>query len=41
MSMADELGVDVPTIKGAWETNLNVRPEEDWKLLKGRAVVGD
>ena len=41
MSMADELGVDIPTIKGAWETNLNVRPEEDWKLLKGRAVVGD
>ena len=41
MSMADELGVDIPTIKGAWETNLNVRPKEDWKLLKGRAVVGD
>jgi len=39
MSMADELGVDIPTIKGAWKTNLNVRPEEDWKLLKGRAVV--
>ena len=41
MSMADELGIDIPTIKGAWKTNLNVRPEEDWKLLKGRAVVGD
>lgn len=41
MSMADELGVDIPTIKGAWKTNLNVRPEEDWKLLKGRAVVRD
>ncbi len=40
-SMADDLGVDIPTIKGAWETNLNVRPEEDWKLLKGRAVVRD
>ena len=24
---------------GAWETNLDVRPEEDWKELKGRAVV--
>jgi UDPglucose 6-dehydrogenase len=39
MSMADELGIDIPTIKGAWETNLNVRPEMDWKKLKGRAVV--
>ena len=38
-SMASELGVDVPTIKGAWETNLNVRPEKDWEKLKGRAVV--
>ena len=24
---------------GAWSTNLDVRPEEDWKDLKGRAVV--
>jgi nucleotide sugar dehydrogenase len=39
MSMADELGIDIPTIKGAWKTNLNVRPEMDWKKLKGRAVV--
>ena len=39
MSMAEELGVDVPTIKGAWETNLNVRPEKDWEKLEGRAVV--
>ena len=38
-SMASELGVDVPTIKGAWETNLNVRPEKDWEKLEGRAVV--
>ena len=38
-SMADDLGIEVPTIKGAWETNLNVRPEKDWEKLKGRAVV--
>ena len=38
-SMASELGVDVPTIRGAWETNLNVRPEKDWEKLEGRAVV--
>ena len=39
MSMAEDLGVDIPTIKGAWETNLNVRPERDWENLKGRAIV--
>ena len=41
MAMANELGIDVPTVTGAWKTNLNVRPEEDWKLLKGRAVVNE
>ena len=24
---------------GAWNTNLKVRPEEDWKELIGRAVM--
>ena len=36
---AHELGVDIKTIKSAWETNLNVRPEKDWELLEGRAVT--
>ena len=36
---AESLGVNPTTLKGAWETNLQVRPEEDWKELKGRAVV--
>ena len=39
ISYANELGVKVPTIKGAWETNLNVRPERDWEKLEGRSVV--
>tara|TARA_R110002051_G_C8751729_1_gene500299 strand:+ start:2513 stop:3349 length:837 start_codon:yes stop_codon:yes gene_type:complete len=39
ISMAEGLGVDIPTIKGAWETNLNVRSERDWEKLEGRAVV--
>jgi len=39
ISMADELGVKVPTIEGAWKTNLNVRPDRDWEKLEGRAVV--
>ena len=41
MSFAKSIGVDVNTIKGAWETNLNVRPEQDWKELKGRAVIDE
>ena len=28
-------------LKGAWETNLTVRPEKDWENLKGRAVTDD
>ena len=30
--------VKMPTLEAAWETNLKVRPEQDWKQLKGRAV---
>ena len=33
------LGVDSNVLKGAWKTNLKVRPEQDWKKLKGRAVT--
>lgn len=39
MTMASNMEIEVPTIKGAWKTNLNVRPERDWEALKGRAVV--
>ena len=39
ISMAEDLGIDVPTITGAWKTNLNVRPEKDWEKLEGRAIV--
>ena len=39
ISLAESYGVDVHTIKGAWATNLEVRPEKDWEELKGRAVV--
>lgn len=33
--------VDMNVLKGAWETNLKVRPEKDWEKLKGRAVVDE
>ena len=30
--------IDMSVLKGAWQTNLNVRPEKDWEKLKGRAI---
>ena len=36
---AEEIGVDMNVLRGAWETNLQVRPEKDWEQLKGRSVV--
>ena len=37
----DTLGIHSNVLTGAWETNLDVRPEEDWKELKGRAVTNE
>lgn len=39
LALASELGVEANTMKGAWATNLEVRPEKDWEQLKGRAVT--
>ncbi len=36
---AEEIEVDMNVLRGAWETNLQVRPEKDWEQLKGRSVV--
>ena len=41
LDVCRQLGVPAKTLYGAWETNLRVRPEEDWKELKGRAVVDE
>ena len=38
ISFAKENGTKMNTLEAAWKTNLEVRPEEDWKDLKGRAV---
>ncbi|MBT5637038.1 MAG: UDP-glucose/GDP-mannose dehydrogenase family protein [Candidatus Peribacter sp.] len=38
MTYADSIGINMNVLKGAWKTNLNVRPEKDWEKLKGRAV---
>ena len=37
----EDLGISPNVLKGAWETNLHVRPEKDWEKLKGRAVSED
>tara|TARA_Y100001935_G_scaffold207685_1_gene176995 strand:+ start:132 stop:998 length:867 start_codon:yes stop_codon:yes gene_type:complete len=41
ISFAEDLGLTPNVLKGAWNTNLEVRPEKDWEHLKGRAVVDD
>ncbi len=38
---AESNGINPNVIKGAWETNLEVRPERDWEELKGRAIVDE
>jgi UDPglucose 6-dehydrogenase len=39
ITMGKELGVDMNTLEAAWKTNLEVRPEQDWKHLVGRAIT--
>ena len=35
---AKKNGIQLNTIKGGWETNLNVRSEKDWEEKEGRSV---
>ena len=41
IDFAETFGLNPTVLKGAWEKNLQVRPEEDWKQLKGRAVTDE
>jgi len=41
INFAEGLGVEPFVLKGTWSKNLDVRPEQDWKELKGRAVVDE
>lgn len=34
-----QLKIDLNVLQGAWKTNLDLRPEKDWEMLKGRAVT--
>lgn len=37
--VAHDHGVNAHVMRAAWKKNLEVRPEQDWMSLKGRAVV--
>ena len=39
INFAEKNNLDLNVVKGAWKTNLEVRPEKDWEKLKGRAVI--
>ena len=39
IQFGEDLGMDLNTLQGAWETNCEVRPERGWEQLKGRSVV--
>ena len=39
INFAKKLDIELNTLKGAWDTNLLVRPEKDWEKLKGRSVI--
>ena len=39
IKVAESMDLEVEVLRGAWQTNLEVRPECDWKELRGRAVV--
>jgi len=41
IDFAETFGLNPTVLKGAWEKNLQVRPEQDWKELKGRAVTDE
>ena len=38
---AEKLNIEPNVLQGAWDTNLCVRPEEDWKELRGRSIIDD
>ena len=41
INFGETIGVDMEVLSAVWRKNLEVRPEEDWKELKGRAVIDE
>jgi len=41
INYGESLDLNMNTLKGVWNTNLEVRPDKDWENLKGRSVVDE
>ena len=41
IDFAETVGIEPTVLYGVWEKNLQVRPEQDWEELKGRAVIDE
>ncbi len=41
INFGEKNDLEMNVLKGAWATNLKVRPEKDWEQLKGRAVSNE
>ena len=39
--LSKDMRLYLHTLQSVWKTNLKVRPEKDWRELKGRAVVDE
>ena len=41
INFGNSLSINLNVLKGAWKTNLKIRPEKDWEKLLGRAIVNE
>jgi UDPglucose 6-dehydrogenase len=41
IDLSKNIDINCKVLKAVWEKNLEVRPEKDWELLKGRAVTNE
>ena len=41
IKVAEKMDIPANILSATWDTNILVRPEKDWKELKGRAVVDE
>ena len=41
IDFAEMFGLEPSVLKGTWKKNLEVRSEQDWKKLKGRAITNE
>ena len=39
INFAEKNNLDLNAVKGAWKTNLEVRPEKDWEKKLGRSIT--